>query len=219
VLLRALAKSPRARFPSIRDFASAFEAAALDRPAEVTPLPMVLPPPLPVGSVHATAAAAEMKPPLKQLTTFSRTTGEITEPVMPQPLARMRRSRYAFGLLGIVAAAALVILLARPHSPSVVTAASAVRTWPVAAPAQPAAPSISPLASTPMSHAGESEDPKNGPSAGRNSVKKSHMTNGAASFASRFDRRGGKRKASSMPKADAVPLQPRVVKRTIIREL
>jgi serine/threonine protein kinase len=220
VLLRALSKSPRARFPSIRDFASTFEAAALGRPAEVTPMPMVLPPLLPVGSVDATAAAAEMKPLLKQLTTFSRTTGEITELVMPQPQAPMRQSRYAFGLLGIVAAAALVILLVRPHSPSVVTAAPAVRTWPVAAPAQPAAPSISPLASTPMSHAGESEGPKDGPSAGRNSVKKSHMTNGAAaSFASRFDRRGGKRKASSRPKADAVPLQPRVVKRTIIREL
>src|SRR5450631_3626733 len=220
VLLRALSKSPRARFPSIREFASAFEAAALGRPAEVTPLPMVLPPLLPVDSVDATAAAAEMKPLLKQLTTFSRTTGEITELVMPQPQAPMRRSRYAFGLLGIVAAAALVILLVRPHSPSVVTAAPAVRTWPVAAPAQPAAPSISPLAATPMSHAGESEGPKDAPSAGRNSVKKSHMTNGAAaSFASRFDRRGGKRKASSRPKADAVPLQPRVVKRTIIREL
>jgi hypothetical protein len=180
---------------------------------------MMLPPLLPVGSVDATAAAAEMKPLLKQLTTFSRTTGELTELVMPQPQAPMRRSRYAFGLLGIVAAAALVILLVRPHSPSVVTAAPAVRTWPVAAPAQPAAPSISPLASTPTSYAGESESPKNGPSAGRNSVKKSHMTKGAASFESRFDRRSGKRKASSMPKGAAMPLQPRVVKRTIIREL
>jgi hypothetical protein len=180
---------------------------------------MVLPPLALVGSADATAEA-QMKPLPKQLTTFSRTSGEITDQALPRSPSRTMRSRYAFGLLGVVAAVALAILLVRPNSPSVVTATPTVRTWPVAQPAQPAAPSISPLASTPALYAGEAESPKDGPSAGRNGVKKSHMTNGAASFESSFNRRSGKRKASSMPKGGAaMPLQPRLVKRTIIREL
>ena len=218
VLLRALAKSPRARFPSIREFASAFEAAALGRPADVTPMPMAVPPPALLGSVDATAAATEMRPLPKQLTTFSRTTGEITDRVV-QPQARMKRSRYAVGLLGLVAAVALVLLLVRPHLSSAVTAAApAVRTRPVAAPVAPAAPSISPLASTPTSYTGEVEAPLEGPSAGKTGVQKSHMTEGATSFGLRFDRRSSKRKAASVSKQVAAPLQPRA-KRTIIQEL
>jgi serine/threonine protein kinase len=216
VLLRALAKAPRARFPSIRDFASAFESAALGRPAEVTPMPMALPPLALVGSGDATAVA-EMRPLPKQLTTFSRTTGEITEQLVPRPLARTRRSRYALGFLGLAAAAALAILLVRPHSSSVVTAATAVRTWPVAVPSPPAAPSISPLASTPSPDA-EGEGSAEGSSAARNLVKRSHMTGGVTATEAKSDRRSGRRKTGSMPKGAALPLQPRV-KRTIIREL
>jgi serine/threonine-protein kinase len=218
VLLRALAKPSRARFPSIRDFASAFEAAALGRPAEITPMPMALAPLVPVGGADASAAIAEMKPLPKQLTTFSRTTGEITDQVMPRTQTRARRSRYAFGLLGIVAAAALVMLLVRPLSPAVVTATSAVRTWPVAAPIVPAAPSISPLASTPTSHTGQAEGPSDVSATAKNVVKKSHMTDGVSSFESRFDRRSVKRRSSSVPTGAAAPLQPRA-KRTIIQEL
>jgi serine/threonine protein kinase len=217
VLLRALAKAPHGRFPSIRDFASAFEASALGRPAEVTPMPMVLPPLALIDSADATIADAEVKPLPKQLTTFSRTTGEITEQVLPKPQARMRRSRYVLGSLGFAAAAALALLLVRPHSPSMVTAAPAVRTWPVAAPAPPAAPSISPLASTPSPPA-EVAGLVDGSSAARNVVKRSHMTGGAAATETKSDRRGGKRKTASVPKGAALPLQPRV-KRTIIREL
>jgi serine/threonine-protein kinase len=218
VLLRALSKSSRARFPSIRDFASAFEAAALGRPAEVTPLPMVLPPLVLGGGGDAIATASEIERLPKQLTTFSRTSGELTDQVMPQSPVRLRRSRYVFGVLGIVAAAALVILLVRPHSPSVVTAASVVRTRPVAASTVLAAPSISPLASTPTSHPGALEEPADSPPTAKNTVKKSRMTGGAARFESRLDRRSGKRKASSVSKGAAAPLQPQV-KRTIIREL
>lgn len=45
-LRRALRKRPAERFSSIRDFAHSFEAAALGRPADLTPTPeIVLPPP------------------------------------------------------------------------------------------------------------------------------------------------------------------------------
>jgi serine/threonine-protein kinase len=205
-LLRALAKSPSARFPSIRDFASAFETAALGRPAEVTPMPRVLSLVAPVSSADATPAADEMTP-LPRHTTFSRTTGEITDQLGPQPKTRMRRSRYAFGALGIVAAAALVVLLVRPHSPSAVTAAPVGRIGLVAAPVVPAAPSISPLASTPTFYAGGTA---NSYPTAKSPSKKSHMTGGAGPV--------GRRKTASVPKAAAAPLQPRV-KRTIIREL
>jgi hypothetical protein len=188
------------------------------RPPEVTPPPRVLPPVGPVSSADANPAADEMNPLPRQHTTFSRTTGEITDQVRPQPEARMRRSRYAFGLLGVVAAAALVVLLVRPHSPSVVTAASMGRIGPVAAPVVTAAPSISPLASTPTFYAGETGGAANSYPTAKSTLRKSHMTGGAGPAETRFDRKSGKRKTASVPKAAAAPLQPRV-KRTIIREL
>jgi serine/threonine protein kinase len=44
-LRRALSKRPGDRFPSIRDFSHAFEAAAFGRPADATPPPMTMSPP------------------------------------------------------------------------------------------------------------------------------------------------------------------------------
>jgi serine/threonine protein kinase len=46
VLLRALAKNPNERFPSVREFARALETAVFGRPADVTPPPAFTPVPL-----------------------------------------------------------------------------------------------------------------------------------------------------------------------------
>jgi serine/threonine protein kinase len=135
VLLRALSKSPRDRFPSIREFAHAFETAALGRPADLTPLPVTLShPSLASGSVAprpdlAPTLAAESKGRTpRQLTTFSRTAGEMTDQIPRKNWSRIGlRPIYAMAVLVGALLLAGAIFLLRPRPPSMSTTAVPVR--------------------------------------------------------------------------------------------
>jgi eukaryotic-like serine/threonine-protein kinase len=135
VLLKALSKSPKDRFPSIRDFAYAFETAAMGRPADLTPLPVTLPPPTtPSGNVAlemtmAAETASEGKQRTsKQLTTFSRTAGEMTDEIPRKSWSKLGL-RPVHALVALAGALVLMgaIFVLRPKSPSTVPAAARVR--------------------------------------------------------------------------------------------
>jgi serine/threonine-protein kinase len=157
VLRRALSKKLAARYPSIRDFARAFEAAALGGPVEATPPPAAVRPPKETLAYGATrlAGAGETAQPgatteaerdtAKQATTFSQTAGELVRRGPPRGL---RRRAYAIG-----AGAALVLLLGAllffragsapgPAATSPTPATPAPPTEP--APAPPPAPTVVP---------------------------------------------------------------------------
>lgn len=129
VLRQALSKRFTNRFPTIREFARAFESAALNRPAEITlvPLPPQLsssfqasPPPVPTGEpghhdidltpMGSAEISAEALPPLletgqgeaKRLTTFSQTTGEVTH-ITPMRWLRPRNLVTAAAALTVIA--------------------------------------------------------------------------------------------------------------------
>jgi serine/threonine-protein kinase len=158
VLLRALSKSPKDRFPSIRDFAYAFEMAALGRPGDVTPPPVMIPRVSEAGGGLAAVAPVQAAPIVsegkqrtpKQVTTFSRSAGELTDEIP-------RRNWSRLGLRPMVAvivlAAAVVMMMgtifllrprqvpmapvAIPVRPSVVTLPSVLPSPEPVSPPQP----------------------------------------------------------------------------------
>jgi serine/threonine-protein kinase len=162
VLLRALSKKPADRYPSIRDFSRAFEEAALGRPADVTPTPVNI---SSDSWVERTSGGSRLRPlgvaPLasrdwpvvatsgereqgKQVTTFSHTTGEMTQQV------HLRRFRPVHAL-AVAAGIALVVgglVLFRTGNPAPRAVPS--RPAPPAAavvPTPPPSPAIEPLPS------------------------------------------------------------------------
>jgi serine/threonine-protein kinase len=164
VLLRALSKKPADRYPSIRDFSRAFEEAALGRPADVTPTPVNI---SSDSWVERTSGGSHLRPlgvaPLasrdwpvvansgereqgKQVTTFSHTTGEMTQEV------HLRRFRPVHAL-AVAAGIALVVgglVLFRTGNPAPRAVPS--RPAPPAAavvPTPPPSPAIEPLPSPP----------------------------------------------------------------------
>ncbi len=152
VLLRALSKSPRDRFPSIRDFAHAFEAAAMGRPADLTPAPVMLSQPsasresadFDLNRTSEFAAASAATPP-KEVGAFSRSPGETTAPVPRGGWSRLgltpvRAAAIIAGALALLGA----ILLLRPRPQSPVPAEIPIRPAVVALP--PAAPPPTPPA-------------------------------------------------------------------------
>jgi eukaryotic-like serine/threonine-protein kinase len=159
VLLRALAKKPEGRFPTIRDFSRALEEAALGRPADLTPTPVNGPDPWGTRTsggtrlrVSASGRAASRDAPImgergarpnKQMTTLSHTTGEIT----PQRLLRRFRPLHAVGIAAgvVLVAAGLTFLRTGTPSKSVSTtpAPSAAVAEPPVVPVAP--PSVQPL--------------------------------------------------------------------------
>ena len=135
VLRRALSKSPENRFPSIREFAHAFEAAALGRPADLTPTPVTFTQPPLLSESFAVeltrtsevAAAADPNLP-KQLSPFSRAAGEVTPVLTRRGWSRLGlRPVFAVAMLvgALVAVGGLVLLQPRPQP--VPAAASPVR--------------------------------------------------------------------------------------------
>jgi serine/threonine-protein kinase len=152
VLLRALSKASKDRFPSIRDFARAFETAAVGRPADLTPTPTLsLRPGSRAGVVleliktSEVACASDPNPPIP-LTTFYPT-GDETSVAIPT----MGRSRLGLNLVRAVAvlAGALVllgaVLLLRPRSQSIPATAPPVRPSVAARPSVETMPQVLPL--------------------------------------------------------------------------
>jgi serine/threonine protein kinase len=138
VLRRALAKRPADRFAGIREFSRAFEEAALGRPADATPTPVTL---SRTGEANATstgptlpmAALAAGREPGKKMTTFSHTTGEVTQTV----LRRRLRPGYLIALATSLVVVGVGVMFVRTtdSSPPVVPSRPA--------PSRPLAPSQS----------------------------------------------------------------------------
>jgi serine/threonine protein kinase len=141
VLWRALAKQPAERYESIREFSRAFEEAALGRPADATPTPVTVSAvraragsgnhrmmsPSPEGAMPDTPMGPGVKP-SKKLTTFSHTTGEVTQ--------QLRRRRLRPIHLVAVAASLVVVM-------GVVMFFSGTGTPPQAVPTQsPSSPTV-----------------------------------------------------------------------------
>jgi len=233
VLLRALSKSPQDRFPSIREFAHAFETAALGRPADLTPIPVSLSlPSTSSGSVleltrpKETASEGKKRTP-EQHTTFSRTAGEMTDEIPRRSWSRRGfRPVYAVALAAVVLGVIGGIFLLRPQPSSTVTAASPVRpsvvTLPSFSPSPDSVPSPPPVAAAKATESparttggksrskklqlGEAEDPFE-PGASSNKLKKGKAPSPRPDLFYRND--------TGQPGS---PLQPKV-KRTIIKEL
>jgi serine/threonine-protein kinase len=138
VLRRALAKRPADRFPGIRDFSRALEEAGLGRPADATPTPITLSLPgrgrangnagalpSPPGIELDLSAAAAGGKDAKKVTTFSHTTGEVTQ----QLFLRRLKPVYIVALAASVVVALGGLLFFRAAGPS-----------PKPTPSQPAPP-------------------------------------------------------------------------------
>jgi serine/threonine-protein kinase len=112
VLRRALSKHHTDRYPSIRDFARAFELAALGHFTESTPAPLILPRPADSGGFRA----AGKTPPAPILvaddepTTVRDSAGRLA--ILPQLTARVPRFKQTVRRLGPLTVAALVALIA-----------------------------------------------------------------------------------------------------------
>ena len=157
VLLRALAKSPADRFPTIRDFSRAFEEAALGRPSEVTPTPVTVSDPwavrtsggsrirrstgeVPAGPEWPGLANATERDLVKQATTFSHTTGEVTKQTQfPRFFRPVHAAALAAGLA--VIAGGLFFLRVNGPAPRPIPAARAPAPTPIP-PTVPALPEI-----------------------------------------------------------------------------
>jgi serine/threonine protein kinase len=164
VLLRALAKKPADRFPTIRDFSRAFEEAALGRPADMTPTPVSLSSD-PWASRTGTGARprlSEVSPVasrdwpvvgqnterdlVKQVTTFSHTTGELTQ----QTLVRRLRPVYALAIAAGLALIAGGVLFLRTGAPPPRPVPSLPAPPPPVVAPTPPPPAIEPLPAPPL---------------------------------------------------------------------
>jgi serine/threonine-protein kinase len=234
VLLRALSKSPKERFPSIREFAHAFETAALGRPADLTPMPISLSRPLSLGG--DVAANPELPAPIaadgkertpRQLTTFSRTAGEMTDEIPRNKWSRFGlRPVHALAVLADILLLVGGIFLFRPRSPAVVPVAVPVRpsvvTLPAVSPPSEPGP-VPPVEATPKP--AESAAKTTGAKA---RSKKTQYGEGVDPFESGASADKHKKVKGSTQPPDlfhrndtgrpASPLQPKA-KRTIIKEL
>jgi serine/threonine protein kinase len=150
VLRRALSKQMSDRFPSITDFSRAFAAAALRRPAEVTPPPvMVSRSPVATGTIAygepasgtgATMLAGEAEQTLrdtaKQVTTFSQT---ASEQMNVAPARRFRPVHAIAATVGLVLLMGGFLLLTSRGGPT-----RPVATQPTVAPVSPPVPVVAP---------------------------------------------------------------------------
>jgi serine/threonine-protein kinase len=140
VLRRALSKRMADRYPSIADFTKAFEAAALGRAVAATPAPVAVPrasrgkETVAYGSAGAASADPDV---LKQVTTFSRTSGEMTDAGAEVPARRLKPIHAIAAAAGAIVVVATIFLL-RSGQPPVQKATSPVRPSIVALPSEPA---------------------------------------------------------------------------------
>jgi hypothetical protein len=140
VLRRALSKRMADRYPSIADFTKAFESAAFGRAVEATPAPVAVPrasrgnETVVYGGVGAASAEQDV---LKQVTTFSRTAGEMTDAEAEVPARRLKPIHAIAAAVGAIVVIATIFLL-RSGQPPVPKATSPVRPSIVALPPEPA---------------------------------------------------------------------------------
>jgi serine/threonine-protein kinase len=127
VLRRALAKQAADRYPSIKDFARAFEAAATGFTRELTPPPLAISRAAPVkGTVAYSARLAPVKPrPSPQPGTIARAptrpAQSLSSHVASGDEARRKRKRiYVIGsaALAVVVVAVLIFWPRKPQSPA-----------------------------------------------------------------------------------------------------
>jgi serine/threonine-protein kinase len=141
VLRRALAKRPGDRFATIREFSRAFEEAALGRPADATPTPVTL------SQVSAetgpVAAVTTRRDPALKTTTFSHSTGEVTQ----QVLRRRLRPKYLVAFATSVAVVVAGVMFIRANTTLPPAQSSAPR------PAQPSPPVPAPTHVVPLPEA------------------------------------------------------------------
>ena len=235
VLLRALSKSPKDRFPSIREFAYAFETAALGRSGDLTPAPVSIPRVSPSGGGLAAVAPTQAAPIVskgkqrtpKQVTTFSRTAGELTDEIPRKHWSRLGlRPIYAMAVLAAAVVIMGAIFLLRPRPTTIV---------PVAAPVRPSVvtlPSLEPP-SEPISQPQPVAAPKPAESLGKSAVGRSKSRKAQLGEVEDPFEPGGsgakmKNSKAALPPPDlfhrndtgrpAGPSQPKA-KRTIIKEL
>jgi len=235
VLLRALSKSPKDRFPSIRDFAYAFETAAMGRPGDLTPAPVLIPRVSQSGS-GLVAVAPTLAAPIvaegkqrtpKQVTTFSRTAGELTDEIPRRNWSRIGlRPLYAVAVLVAAVVIMGAIFLLRPRPAPMVPVAVPVRPSVVTLPS--VEPPPDPVPPPPPTSASKSSESLGKSAGGRSKSRKAQLGDvedpfepgGAAA-------RPRARKAASPPPdlfhrndtgRTIGPSQPKA-KRTIIKEL
>jgi serine/threonine protein kinase len=137
VLRRALAKKMEDRYPSIKDFARAFQSVALGRPIELTPAPVMIvdspstqgtiafgtPPPV-RGLDPIRPAAAVLKAPVRDArriagdkpTTLGESAGEIGE----SPVRRKLKPLYLVPVAAVVVLAGVALLFrsSKPPAPT-----------------------------------------------------------------------------------------------------
>jgi serine/threonine-protein kinase len=187
VLRRALAKQAADRYPSIKDFARAFEAAATGFTRELTPPPLAIPRSAPVkGTVAYSARLASGKPrPSPQPGTIARaptlpvqavTSVDDSGDDLVEDEARRKSKRIyviASAALAVVVVAVLIFWPRKPQSPAAaLTTPTATSKAPevVILPAPSSAiPAPAPTLDPQSSRTGKSKSPKGGTAAAEKS--------------------------------------------------
>jgi serine/threonine-protein kinase len=154
-LRRALSKRPAERFPSIRDFARAFEAAAFGRPADVTPPPLLVSaPPVAanIGYVETQPGETPNAPPVDLALQDERKSGVDTErvPIRARLWNRIRPI-HAIVAAALLLLGAFFLFRSRPAPTPVTTKtiSTPVTSPPIIAPSSPTTPTPAVIAPEP----------------------------------------------------------------------
>jgi serine/threonine-protein kinase len=236
VLRRALAKQAGNRYPSIKDFSRAFEAAATGREREVTPPPVLVSVPVPKGTVAYGGRVAPGKPvdavvqavAPTQLAASSDRGGDTYRDGLDLPeddvTARRFKPIYLIPVAVVLLVAGLLLLWPRKSPPSTVTPQAPTLRAPevVTLPAPPSAPSVTvPPPETVPSHSTKAKLAKGASSADVNEVTSTPRTSEVgrkpSPYSDPFEQETPKTKAAQSP---AGPKAPKVrSQRKIVEEL
>jgi len=182
VLRRALAKQAVDRYPSIKDFARAFEAAATGFTRELTPPPVMIPRTAPAkGTVAYSARLAPGKPgPSAMPGTIARAPtlpaqsparSDDPDDDLVEDEARRRRKRTYIIAGAALAMVVLVVLIFWPRKPPIPAAAGPMTPMTTSKAPQvvtlpaPSPPAPAPISEPQSSHTGKSKSSKGGTAA------------------------------------------------------